>query len=130
MSTMARRRLVLAVLAALALLPWDRRVLAAAAAAAVLAGGARLALPSLEPEPVTIADPCQSRELPDTGGIDGALQDVALVALDRVACRHGASREELALALVDDAARAAYEREHGADPRDVGELVTAFFGLP
>ena len=53
---------VLAVLAALALLPWDRRVLAAVAAAAVLAGGMRLALPSLEPEPVRIADPCQARD--------------------------------------------------------------------
>ena len=50
----------LALLAALVLVPRDRRVLAAGAAAAVLAGGAALARPALAPEPVTLADPCQS----------------------------------------------------------------------
>ena len=120
---------VLAVLAALALLPWDRRVLAAVAAAAVLAGGMRLALPSLEPEPVRIADPCQARDLPSTGGIEGALQDAALVALDRAACRFGSSREELALALVDDVARQDYEREYGVDPRSAGGLLGGLLGL-
>ena len=120
---------VLAVLAALALLPWDRRVLAAVAAAAVLAGGMRLALPSLEPEPVRIADPCEPRDLPSTGGIAGALQDAALVALDRAACRFGSSREELALALVDDVARQDYEREYGVDPRSAGGLLGGLLGL-
>jgi MFS family permease len=121
----------LALLAALVLLP--RRGLAAvgaaAAAALLLAGGARLAKPSLEPEPVVIANPCERRDLPNTGGIDGALQDAALVALDRAACRYGSSREELALALVDDGARAAYEREHGVDPRDATSLLGAVLGL-
>jgi hypothetical protein len=116
---------VLALLAALALLPWDPRVLAAAAAALVLAGGARLALPSLAPEPVRIADPCLPRELPSTGGFEGALQDAALVALDRAACRFGSSREELALALVDEEARADYEREYGVDPRGIGGVLGA-----
>jgi hypothetical protein len=119
----------LALAAAAALLPWDRRVLAAAAAALVLAGGARLALPRLEPEPVTIADPCKPRDLPGTGGLGGALQDAALVALDRAACRFGSSREELALALVDDDARADYEREYGVDPRSAGGLLGAVLGL-
>ena len=77
----------------------------AALAALVLAGGAYLARPSLEPEPVTIANPCRPRDLPSTGGIDGAIQDVALAALDRAACHNGSSREELALALVDESAR-------------------------
>ena len=94
----------------------------------MLAGGARLAQPALAPEPVRIADPCEPRDLPDTGGIDGALQDAALIALDRAACRFGSSREELALALVDDAARDAYEREHGVDPRSVGGLLGAILG--
>jgi hypothetical protein len=78
---------------------------------------------------VRIADPCAERSLPDTGGVDGALQDVALVALDRAACRYGSSREQLALALVDDGARAAYEREFGVDPRDIGGLLGAVLGL-
>jgi hypothetical protein len=120
---------VLAWIAALVLLPWDRRVVAAAAAALVLAAALWLIRPSLAPEPVAIADPCHPRALPHTGGIDGALQDTALRALDRAACRYGSSREELALALVDDDARAAYRREYGVDPRDVGGLLGAVLGL-
>ena len=120
---------VLALLAALALAPRDRRVLAAGAAAVVLAGGAALVRPALAPEPVTLADPCQPRDLPSTGGLEGAIQDVALVALDRAACRFGSSREELALALVDADARADYEREYGVDPRSVGGLLGGLLGF-
>jgi hypothetical protein len=120
---------VLALLGALAVGPRDRRVAAAGAAALVLAGGAWLARPALAPEPVRIADPCKPRALPHTGGIDGALQDAALGALDRAACRYGSSREELALALVDDDARKAYEREYGVDPRSIGGLLRALIGL-
>ena len=119
----------LALLAALVLVPRDRRVLAAAAAAAVLAGGAALARPALAPEPVTLADPCQRRELPSSGGLQGAIQDVALVALDRAACRFGSSREELALALVDADAREDYEREYGVDPRSAGGLLGGILGF-
>ena len=119
----------LALLAALALAPRDRRVLAAGAAAAVLAGGAALIRPALAPEPVTLADPCQNRELLSTGGLQGAIQDVALVALDRAACRFGSSREELALALVDPDARADYEREYGVDPRSAGGLLGGMLGF-
>jgi len=124
---------LLALLAALAVAP--RRgpplaaVAAAGAAALVLAGGARLAEPAFAPEQVRIADPCRERALPGTGGLDGALQDAALVALDRAACRYGSSREELALALVDDQARARYEREHGVDPRDATDLLGAILGF-
>ena len=123
----------LALLAAVAVLPRRGRALAvvatAGAAAAVLAGGAWLADRAFAPEEVAIADPCRDRALPDTGGIDGALQDAALVALDRAACRYGSSREQLALALVDEDARRDFEREHGVDPRDVGSLVGAVLGL-
>jgi len=119
---------VLALLAALALVPRDPRVAAAAAAALILAGGAWLARPQLAPEPVRIADPCQPRALPSTGGIDGALQDAALLALDRAACDFGSSREELALALADDTARRDYEREYGVDPRSASGLLGAILG--
>jgi hypothetical protein len=119
----------LALLAALILVPRDRRALAAGAAALVLAGGAALARPSLAPEPVTLADPCLRRELPSTGGVEGAIQDAALVALDRAACRYGSSREELALALVDDDAREDYEREYGVNPRSAGGLLGAVLGF-
>ena len=118
----------LALLAALVLLPWGRRVLAAAAGPRSLVG-ARARGPRPEPEPVRIADPCQPRELPQTGGISGAIQDAALVALDRAACRFGSSREELALALVDDDARDDYQREYGVDPRGIGGLLGGVLGL-
>ena len=85
--------------------------------------------PRLEPEPVQIADPCDPRDLPSTGGLQGALQDAALLALDRAACRFGSSREELALALVDDEARDDYRREYGVDPRSVGGLLGGVLGL-
>jgi hypothetical protein len=120
---------VLALIGGLALLPWSGRVVVAGLAALVLAGGAWLARPALAPEPVTIADPCHPRALPHTGGIDGALQDVALGALDRAACRYGSSREELALALVDSHARADFEHEYGVDPRKIGGLLQAILGL-
>ncbi len=118
----------LGLLAALALLPWSRRVLAVAAATALVVG-LRLAVPGPEPEPVRIADPCRPRELPRTGGISGAIQDAALVALDRAACRFGSSREELALALVDDDAREDFQREYGVDPRGIGGLLRGVLGL-
>ena len=80
--------------------------------------------PALEPEPVKLADPCERREdLPRSGGIQGALQDAALLTLDRAACRLGTSREELALALADPELAREYEREHGVDPRSVTGLL-------
>jgi hypothetical protein len=78
---------------------------------------------------VRLADPCHPRALPNTGGISGALQDAALKALDRAACRWGSSREELALALVDPQDAAAYKREHGVDPRSVLNILRALLHL-
>ena len=117
----------LALLGAAAVLPRRRRALAVVAA---VAAGA-LALPALHaavrpgiaPEPVVIADPCADRDLPDTGGIDGFLQDRALEALDSAACRLGSSREALALALADADEARAYERRYGVDPRSLGGIL-------
>jgi hypothetical protein len=53
---------------------------------------------SLEPTPV--ADPCVTRESPDSG----ELERVALSALDGAACELGTSREELVLGLRDEKA--------------------------
>jgi hypothetical protein len=78
---------------------------------------------------VQIGDPCVERELPGTGGIGGALQDLSLAALDRAACDFGSSREELLLALFDDARRDDFEEEHGEDPRDLTTLGPALLGL-
>jgi hypothetical protein len=78
---------------------------------------------------VKIADPCQDRELPQTGGIGGLFQELSLAALDHAACEFGSGREELLLALFDDELRDEFEQEHGVDPRSISELGPALLGL-
>jgi hypothetical protein len=84
--------------------------------------------PGLAPERGQIADPCKKRELPGTGGIGGFAQDFALAGLDRAACKFGSSREELAIALADDAAARRYEHDHGVKPRSLGALMNGIGG--
>jgi hypothetical protein len=128
----------LALLAALVLLTGalgvaralSRRAVAMAAIAALAgAGGYGIAYASSTRETVQIADPCQDRDLPDVGGITGALQNISLEALDRAACRFGSSREELLLALFDDRLQHKFEEEHGVDPRSALSLLQGVLGL-
>jgi len=81
---------------------------------------------SARPEPVTIADPCDDRALPSTGGLTGLAQDAALIAADTVACKVGSSREELILALADDQAARQYERRYGVNPRSALDIARRF----
>jgi predicted MFS family arabinose efflux permease len=116
-----------ALLAAPALAPWTavrRPALAAGVAAVALLApaGYALAADQERPEPVQIQDPCQDRDLPDSGGVAGALQNAALVALDQLACRAGSSREELILAIVDEDAARKYEQRYDVDPRSIENL--------
>jgi hypothetical protein len=117
----------LALAGALAVLPREPRArtlaLVATVGALALPALHAVARPQLAPEQVAIADPCAPRDLPATGGIDGLVQDAALTALDRAACRHGSSREELALALADEDDARAYRAAHGVDPRSTGGLL-------
>ena len=78
---------------------------------------------------MAILDPCEGRDLPGTGGIGGIVQDVALAGLDRAACEFGSSREELAIALVDEDAATTYEAEHGVDPRSIEDLARGALGF-
>jgi MFS family permease len=128
----------LALLAALILLSgvagaaaaMTRPAVAAAGAAALLAAaGYGVALASSPQETVPIGNPCQDRQLPDTGGITGQIQDISLAALDRAACSFGSSREELLLALFDDRLQHKFEQEHGVNPRSVLSLGPALLGL-
>jgi hypothetical protein len=80
------------------------------------------------PAPVVLQDPCQERDVPDTGGLSGAIQSEALRLLDQSACRLGSSREELALALFDPARAKRFEREHGVNPRTAGGLLSLLGG--
>jgi len=78
------------------------------------------------PAPVAILDPCTAqRDLPQTGGIAGFVQDKALQLLDSSACRLGSSREELVLALSRDEDAKRFERRYGQNPRDAGDLLSA-----
>jgi MFS family permease len=104
-----------------------RRAWAAAAAAALVAG-ACVAVYAVEenrhaPPEVVLRDPCKPRPLPQTGGVSGFIQEQLLKALDRAACKYGSSREELVLAIADDARARAYERRYGVDPRSVTGLL-------
>jgi hypothetical protein len=117
----------LALAGAFVVLPRESRsrtlALAATAAALALPALHAVARPEIAPAAVTIADPCAQRELPGTGGIDGFVQDAALAALDRAACRFGSSREELALALADEDEARAYRAAYGVDPRSTDGLL-------
>lgn len=124
-------------LAALALLLGAGATLAAGAVAPVAAAAAlAVAAPvayaaahhAVAPEPVTIADPCKPRPLPQGGGITGLLQNDALKLLDRAACRYGSSREELVLALADEGERKRFVERHRVDPRTVGGILQGLFG--
>jgi hypothetical protein len=100
--------------------------LAASLAAAAVVALFALISQTARPEPVQIADPCQDRDLPGTGGVTGLAQDAALVAADVVACRVGSSREELVLALADDDAAHDYEERYGVNPRSALDVAERF----
>jgi Major Facilitator Superfamily len=128
----------LALLAALVLLSGAGRaafllarpaVAIAAVAALIAASGYGIAYANSTRETVKIGDPCEDRQLPDVGGISGALQDISLEALDRAACQFGSSREELLLALFDDRLQKKFEEEHGVNPRSALSLLQGVLGL-
>jgi hypothetical protein len=87
--------------------------LAVALAAGALLVGTYLALGGASYEPTPVADPCTPRQWRDPGGLQAVLEQIALSGLDGAACELGVSREELVLALRDEAALDAFAAEHG-----------------
>jgi predicted MFS family arabinose efflux permease len=123
----------LALLAALALASREavsspRLAVAAVAGTLLVPAAYGLVANTARPPEVTIADPCDDRDLPGSGGVAGVIQDAAMVALDRVACKAGSSREELVLAVVDDDAAKRYEKRYGLDPRSALDLARVALG--
>ena len=123
----------LALLAALAVAPWPSRrqvaiALAVVAIAVLIPVAYALGADRARPPPVTLGDPCKPRNLPETGGIGGFVQDTALVSLDRAACHAHSSREALVLALASDDAAKAYKARYGLDPRSITGLLGAVIG--
>ncbi|MCK9248553.1 MAG: MFS transporter [Solirubrobacteraceae bacterium] len=123
---------ILALLAALIALPPVRRHpgLAIVLTAAALGASGLQILVSRESRPpqVVIADPCQERASPGSGGLSGAAQDVALLGLDNAACRFGSSREKLVLAIGNEKLAREYEREHGVNPRSPTAIAKGVLG--
>ncbi len=72
-----------------------------------------LALGGASYAPTPVADPCVTREWRDPGDLQAVLEQIALSALDGAACELGVSREELVLALRDDASLDAFAERHG-----------------
>jgi hypothetical protein len=107
--------------------------LAVLATAGALAIGVPLAYAGLHraiaPKPPAILDPCSAhRAAPSAGGLGGLLQRQALALLDQTACRLGSSREELVLALADEADAKRFQREHGVNPRTLGGVLQTLLG--
>ena len=111
--------------AAAALLVVDARpaALAAIVAGACVAGGQALVDHFAAPQTYALGKPCESRPLPHSGGLGGITQDLVLRAVDAAACRLGATREELVLALADKSEAEKFQRRHGVDPRTIAAFL-------
>lgn len=83
---------------------------------------------AVAPAAVPIRNPCDQRPLPQTGGLEGFIQDRALELLDTTACRVGSSREELVLALADSSERKRFEKKYGQDPRSLSTILQGLLG--
>ena len=91
------------------------------AVAAVLVPYVALGGASYEPTPV--ADPCETREWRSPGGLQAALEQVVLSALDGAACTLEVSREELVLALRTEASLDDFAEERGIAREDAERAV-------
>ena len=82
-----------------------------------------LALGGASYEPTPVADPCVVRDWRDPGGVQTVLEQIALSALDGAACELGVSREDLVLAVRDEASLDAFSLEHGISRADAERAV-------
>jgi hypothetical protein len=96
-------------------------LVAVAAVAAVVVPYVALGGASYEPTPV--ADPCRTRDWRSPGGVQAVLEQIALSALDGAACKLGVSREELVLALEDEASLDEFAAKHGIARADAERAV-------
>jgi hypothetical protein len=74
-------------------------------------------------EPTPVADPCEPREHAEAEGLGETIENIALRAVDGVACELGVSREDLVLALRSEDAFDAFSREHGIDRAEAEQAV-------
>lgn len=75
-------------------------------------------------EPTPVADPCELRERRDADGLGETLEQIALRAVDGVACELGISREDLVLALRSEEAFDALAREQDVARDQLEDAIT------
>ena len=73
--------------------------------------------------PTPVADPCVKRPWRNPGDVQTVLEQVALSGLDGAACTLGVSREDLVLALRDEASLDAFAKAHGLAREDAERAV-------
>ena len=86
--------------------------------------GAYLAFGGASYDPATVADPCEQRDvalLEDRELFEG----IALSSLDGAACDLGVSREQLTIALADEAATAEFAEAYGIGEEEIEDAVRA-----
>lgn len=82
-----------------------------------------LALGGASYEPTPVADPCKARDWRDPGGLGEVIEQIALSALDGVACDLGVTREDLVLALRSEVALRAFADEQGIGRDDAERAI-------
>ncbi len=82
-----------------------------------------LALGGASFEPTPVADPCETREWRDPGDLEAVLEQIVLSALDGAACELAVSREDLVLAVRDEASLDAFAHAQGLERRDAERAV-------
>jgi hypothetical protein len=75
-------------------------------------------------EPTPVADPCATREWRDPGGLQDVLEQIVLSGLDGAACDLGVSREELVLALRNDAALDQFAKRNAITSEDAEQAIS------
>jgi MFS family permease len=106
--------------------PGRRGVLAIGAATVASAGLAAgyAALGGAQYEPLEVRNPCAARPVEELRQRSGTvLERIALSTLDGAACRLRVPREELALALASEEARAQFAAEHRLSEEEIDEAV-------
>jgi hypothetical protein len=74
-------------------------------------------------EPTPVADPCDGRDFRDPEGLGETIEQIALRAVDGVACELDVSREELVLALRSEDAFEAFSDEQGIEREEAEDAI-------
>lgn len=82
-----------------------------------------LALGGASYKPSPVANPCVGREWRDPGDLQEVLEQVFLSALDGTACALGVSREDLVLAVRDEASLDTFAKANGLSRADAERAV-------